>query len=519
LRDSIINLIHEYGININIGDLLLPGSTNGQVLKWDGTAWVAGTDANTTYSGSTSITMNSTSFQRAALTGDVTASANSNATTIANNAVTSAKILDGTILAADLNQMGATNNQVLKWNGTAWKPAADNNDNTTYSGSTSITLSGTSFQRAALTGDVTASANNNATTVTAIRGKNVSTTAPTSGQVLRFDGTNWAPAASTTEAWGLNGNSIAATNFIGTTNAQPLVFKVNNTHGGRISNNDAGTSYGYNALPSNTGTFYCTAIGNNALKNANAAISNTAVGYDALSANVNGTSNTAVGTSALEKNTAGYNTAMGSQSLKNNTTGTYNSAFGWGALYDNTTGSRNVGIGYNALSGNTTGSQNIGIGESAGSSHKTGNNNVMIGHNVQSSSPSATNTVSIGSNGITATTYRMWGTWTNASDRRLKQDILPIGQGLAFVSKLKPVEFVYNTGSGGKTLGFIAQEVQETMQTENMSGYNLVQVMNQEDGMLGLNSTELIPILTKAIQEQQAIIETLMQRIEALENR
>jgi hypothetical protein len=36
---------------------------------------------------------------------------------------------------------------------------------------------------------------------------------------------------------------------------------------------------------------------------------------------------------------------------------------------------------------------------------------------------------------------------------------------------------------------------------------------------LGLNTTELIPILTKAIQEQQALIEALTARIAALENR
>lgn len=43
---------------------------------------------------STSITLTSGEFRRAALTGDVTASANSNATTIANNAVTNAKAAD-----------------------------------------------------------------------------------------------------------------------------------------------------------------------------------------------------------------------------------------------------------------------------------------------------------------------------------------------------------------------------------------------------------------------------------------
>lgn len=57
----------------------------------DGTLATAAIPA---YTGSTSITLSGTSFQRAALTGDVTAAANSNATTIANNAVTLAKMAD-----------------------------------------------------------------------------------------------------------------------------------------------------------------------------------------------------------------------------------------------------------------------------------------------------------------------------------------------------------------------------------------------------------------------------------------
>jgi hypothetical protein len=58
--------------------------------------------------------------------------------------------------------MDAETGQVLKWNGSAWAPAAD--ADATYSGSTSIALSGTSFELVALSGDVTADANN-ATTI------------------------------------------------------------------------------------------------------------------------------------------------------------------------------------------------------------------------------------------------------------------------------------------------------------------------------------------------------------------
>lgn len=67
------------------------------------------TDTNTTYTGSTSIILTSGAFQRAALTGDVTASQNSNATTIANDVVTNAKLANmasGTIKARYTNSTG-----------------------------------------------------------------------------------------------------------------------------------------------------------------------------------------------------------------------------------------------------------------------------------------------------------------------------------------------------------------------------------------------------------------------------
>ncbi|MFN8294000.1 MAG: hypothetical protein U0T72_09775 [Chitinophagales bacterium] len=55
---------------------------------------------------------------------------------IANNAVNSTKIADGTIIVADLNQMGAGTGQVLQWNGSAWVP-------TTPSAGTVTSVSGT----------------------------------------------------------------------------------------------------------------------------------------------------------------------------------------------------------------------------------------------------------------------------------------------------------------------------------------------------------------------------------------
>lgn len=54
------------------------------------------------YTGSSSVVLNGNSFERAALTGDVTAAANSNTTTISADAINSGKILDETVANADL---------------------------------------------------------------------------------------------------------------------------------------------------------------------------------------------------------------------------------------------------------------------------------------------------------------------------------------------------------------------------------------------------------------------------------
>ncbi|MGC9078889.1 MAG: tail fiber domain-containing protein, partial [Candidatus Kapaibacteriota bacterium] len=99
--------------------------------------------------------------------------------------------------------------------------------------------------------------------------------------------------------------------------------------------------------------------------------------------------------------------------------------------------------------------------------------------------------------------------WTNASDARYKHDIADLPFGLDFILQLKPRQYVYNNSSDGKiTMGFVAQEVQEVMKHYNMlDKYNLVKIMEKD--FLGLNTTEIIPILVKAVQEQQKLIEKM----------
>ncbi|TAE52197.1 MAG: hypothetical protein EAZ89_08885, partial [Bacteroidetes bacterium] len=95
-------------------------------------------------------------------------------------------------------------NQILKWNGTQWAPSADNN--TTYTAGIGLSLTGTVF---ANTGDINAadditnistaggdaSGTFGALTVDGLQGNPISATNPTTNQVLKWNGTQWAPAA------------------------------------------------------------------------------------------------------------------------------------------------------------------------------------------------------------------------------------------------------------------------------------------------------------------------------------
>jgi hypothetical protein len=97
--------------------------------------------------------------------------------------------------------------------------------------------------------------------------------------------------------------------------------------------------------------------------------------------------------------------------------------------------------------------------------------------------------------------------YTTRSDFNLKDDIFDIKYGLNDILKLQPVEYTYKS-NGSKQLGFIAQDI----------GTILPEVVSFEESM-SVNYQAIIPILTKAIQEQQALIKALEQRIINLENK
>ena len=181
--------------------------------------------------------------------------------------------------------------------------------------------------------------------------------------------------------WALIGNAIVAGNFLGTTNAQPLVIKTDGALSGLIDylSTKANTSFGFQTLASNTGT-QNTAMGYQALAANTSGSNNTALGYLALPVCTTGSNNTSIGTWTLTANTTGQgNSAFGLGGLFQNTTGIYNTTCGFAGLDKNTIGNNNVAVGYEPLFNNTSGFSNIGIGFTALYNNQTGTNLVAIG--------------------------------------------------------------------------------------------------------------------------------------------
>ena len=101
------------------------------------------------------------------------------------------------------------------------------------------------------------------------------------------------------------------------------------------------------------------------------------------------------------------------------------------------------------------------------------------------------------------------------SDRRLKQNIESLQNGLAKVLQLKPSSYNYVEGNQ-YSAGFIADELQSVI-PEAVTG--TVNGIDEEGKPVyqSVDSSFLIPHLVKAIQEQQALITSLTARITALE--
>jgi hypothetical protein len=283
-------------------------------------------------------------------------------------------------------------------------------------------------------------------------------------QFYYYNGASWIALPTTAapgSGWLLGGNTGTnpATNFIGTADNQPLIFKINNSAAGQIGLNNntslGGSSHILAGGSENTG------IGAFSLTLTNG-INNTGVGFSSLYSNIGGNSNTAIGSRALYSNTKGYsnvalgasalykslvmsnlvaigdsaafnsgdgivehpvfgvmqlnNTAVGSKALFANVSGRDLTAIGFesmkmstGALSNTAIGSQtlyksggwfNTALGNSALYENTTGNRNVGLGIGALYTNTTGAYNTAVGANALTGIVDAENATAIGANAM-----------------------------------------------------------------------------------------------------------------------
>jgi trimeric autotransporter adhesin len=320
----------------------------------------------------------------------------------------------------------------------------------------------------------------------------------------------WQQVGGSVSGWSLLGNAgtNSATNFIGTTDAQSLVFRVNNLSAGSIQNVSKSVYFGENSgnTTSNTSPFYNVGIGYQTLGAVTVGNNNIALGYrslaltvggsnnvasgsNSLSNNVNGNNNVAIGFNSMLTNVAGSaNVAVGYQSLYAST-GNQNTATGFFAMSGNTTGNANSAFGRQALAGNTTGSENTAIGYQAGLTQTAGDNNIFIGRSTTVANTTGSNQLSIG-NTIYGTELALAtskiGIGTSSPTEKLevsgniKGDRF-VGYGLNGVgsnSAVGALSLLSNTSGGGNTANGVEALRSNTTGNNNTANGNNALVSN-----------------------------------------
>jgi hypothetical protein len=323
-------------------------------------------------------------------------------------------------------------------------------------------------------------------------------------------------------------------------------------------------------LGSNTTGSNNTAFGSNALVSNTTASSNTAVGYQAGYSNTTGGVNVFVGyqagyTNSVSQNntfignqagythntatlTNGFNTAIGAAAGYSLTTGTLNTFIGagpsgFGSGYYVTTGSKNTILG--AYSGNQggldirTASNNIVLSDGDGNLRASTNsagawqfglgtgdcvnarstngantsNSLFVGWYSATTPLNGTLSFNVTTNGNVANTNNSYGA---ISDIKLKENIVDVSPKLADLMQVRIVNYNFKEGQTHKQIGVIAQELEQVFPAM----VDEVPDTDHDGNDLGTTTKQVkysvfVPMLIKAMQEQQAIIESLKARLDA----
>lgn len=321
---------------------------------------------------------------------------------------------------------------------------------------------------------------------------------------------------------------------------------------------------GFQSLRSNTTGANNIANGFFSLYSNSTGANNIANGFFSLFANTTGSNNISNGNQSLRVNTTGVNNiANGENTLRNNTTGSNNIANGNRSLYTNITGHNNIAFGYQSLYLNSAGNSNIAIGYQAGY-NETGSNKLYIENSFNNAdnalvygefdtnvirfngeievgvpgSSSYLEIANLGSDNLgldgniipfagSASGYDLGNNTANEhwddvvansfvtfSDRNTKYNIRSLAYGLSEIMQLEPVTYQYKktiSPNDRTRIGLIAQDVEkvvpEVVITEDVDyNSNTGEIIRVTANLKALTYVELLPVLIKAIQEQQRLI-------------
>jgi hypothetical protein len=133
-------------------------------------------------------------------------------------------------------------------------------------------------------------------------------------------------------------------------------------------------------------------------------------------------------------------------------------------------------------------------------------------------------------NGFTSHQFRYNGTavgsiiintsstaYNTSSDYRLKENVEYDWDATTRLKQLKPSRFNFIADADTTVDGFLAHEVQDIV-PEAITGEKDAVDADGNPKYQGIDQSKLVPLLTKALQEQQTIIESLDARITALES-
>jgi hypothetical protein len=106
--------------------------------------------------------------------------------------------------------------------------------------------------------------------------------------------------------------------------------------------------------------------------------------------------------------------------------------------------------------------------------------------------------------------------YSTSSDYRLKENVTPVSDGITRLLQLKPSRFNFKVNPDQTVNGFIAHEAQAVV-PECVTGEKDAVDENGNPVYQGIDQSKLVPLLTAALQEAIAKIESLETRLSALE--